>query len=520
VRAIAESCGELADFVRLIWEGLNFEFREIPRGEVVIYRGVELSDAALGSYRDRVGRLFAWPTFTSFTEQREVAEEYGRAWRGGIPVIFELRSLLCPRLRNGTYLLHPFAYLQVEAVVGNAVKLAEVELLGPASMPGPPGQHPDAMPRRGTLTELHRAAECGDIRAIGRLVRPELINGREADGWTALAVASCCGKVEAVKALASLGADVNTAMKDGATSVYVAAQNGHVEVVKALASLGADVNATDNEGATPVYVAARQGHLEVVKALASLNADVSTPNEIGATPVSIASRHGHLEMVKALASLGAKVDVAKHNGVTPVFIAAQEGHVHVVNALAALGADVRVPNKNGLTPVFIAARQGHLEVVKALAASGVDVNARANDGATPFLVAAYTGHLEVMKALAALGAVLEVRMKDGATPMFMAAAMGHDRVVGALVALGADVNVRRTERKWTQWYIDRFHLDAGDEGDWTPLMIAARNGHVEVVKLLLEAGASAGVTLSDGRTALSLANAMGHAGVAAVLAGL
>jgi hypothetical protein len=32
VRAITESCGDLADFVRLVWEGLNFEFREAPRG--------------------------------------------------------------------------------------------------------------------------------------------------------------------------------------------------------------------------------------------------------------------------------------------------------------------------------------------------------------------------------------------------------------------------------------------------------------------------------------------------------
>jgi hypothetical protein len=44
-------------------------------------------------------------------------------------VIFELRSAWCRRLRNATYLLHPFALLQGEAVVGNVVKLLEVELL-------------------------------------------------------------------------------------------------------------------------------------------------------------------------------------------------------------------------------------------------------------------------------------------------------------------------------------------------------------------------------------------------------
>jgi hypothetical protein len=44
LRAITESCGDLAGFIRLVWEGLNFVFRETPRREVVIFRGIELSE--------------------------------------------------------------------------------------------------------------------------------------------------------------------------------------------------------------------------------------------------------------------------------------------------------------------------------------------------------------------------------------------------------------------------------------------------------------------------------------------
>jgi hypothetical protein len=62
-----------------MWEGLNFEFPETPRG--VIYRGVELSEEALERYRECVERLIASPTFASFTGKREEAEKYGRALR-------------------------------------------------------------------------------------------------------------------------------------------------------------------------------------------------------------------------------------------------------------------------------------------------------------------------------------------------------------------------------------------------------------------------------------------------------
>jgi hypothetical protein len=147
-KAVTESCGDLADFVRLMWEGLNFEFPETQRREVLIFRGVELPEAALESYRASVGKMFSWPMFSSFTEKRGEAEEYGRAWRGGIPVLFELRSVWCQRTKNGTYLLHPFAVLQVEAVEGNAVKLVEVELLEPGLVAPLPGQRPGLVPKR------------------------------------------------------------------------------------------------------------------------------------------------------------------------------------------------------------------------------------------------------------------------------------------------------------------------------------------------------------------------------------
>jgi ankyrin repeat protein len=464
---------------------LNLEFREMPRKERVVYRGVELSEAALEGYRNCVGELFTWSMFASFTEEREEAEEYGRAWRGGISVIFELRSSWCRRLRDGPFLLHPFAVLQVEAVVGNAVKLVEVDLVEPGLFDPLPGELPGVVPKEGRVTELHKAAECGDVRAIARFAtRPEFINARNAGGWTPLAVAATLVQIEALKALVSLGADMNVPDKNGVTPLCNAAQKGRLEVVKALASLGANLSSATPSGATALFVAAERGHWEVVSALASFGADVNSQN---------------------------------HDGATPAFIAAQNGDLEVLKALGSLGADVNVAKKNGATPVIIAAQQGHLEVVKALASFGANVNTPADNGATPVAVAAYSGHLEVVKALALLGANVNIPRNDGATPLFMAAAMGHDRVVDTLVSLGADVNRRRTNRKWSQWCVDVFHVDSNEEGDWTPLMIAAQTGHMEVVKVLLKAGASVGLRLSDGRTALSLATAKGHADVAALL---
>jgi hypothetical protein len=122
VKAIAAACGDLAYFVHLVWQGLNFEIDEKGRETgFYIYRGVEVSETVLTAYRDTRGKLFSWPVFASFTDKREEAEEHGRSWRGGISILFSLWSWQCPRLRDGNYWMPPFAEMGIDGVFGNEV---------------------------------------------------------------------------------------------------------------------------------------------------------------------------------------------------------------------------------------------------------------------------------------------------------------------------------------------------------------------------------------------------------------
>jgi ankyrin repeat protein len=434
LRAATESCRDLADFIRLVWEGLNFEFPETPRREVLMFRGVELSEAALESYRDSVGKLIAWSMFSSFTEKREEAEEYGRAWRGGIPVLFELRSALCPRLRNGTYLQHPFAVLQVEAVVGNTVKLVEVELLEPARVTELPGQRRGVTPKEGSWTAMHEAAKVGDVRAIARFAsRPELINACGADGLTPLQEACYWGKVEAVKALLWLGANVNARERQkGATALFLSSQEGYESIVRILVSFGANVDTATNGGATPVSIASQNGHESTVWTLASLGANVDTALNDGTTPMYMASQNGHDQTVRVLASLGANVNTPNENGTTPVYVAAQMGHESTVRALASLGANVHTPDKAGIAPIFIASQCGHESVVRALVSLGVNVNTPISDGRTPLMYAAWHGQVKVVNALLRAGASTKAALPDGRTALSLAKWKGHTETIALL----------------------------------------------------------------------------------------
>ena len=141
----------------------------------------------------------------------------------------------------------------------------------------------------------------------------------------------------------------------------------------------------------------------------------------------------------------------------------------------------------------------------------------AGDGTTPTFVAAQRGHEQVVRALISGGGNANTPMSDGASPSFIAGAFGRAGVIRALAEGGADVNARRDDVAWTAFYTETFHVDPSEKFGWSPLMIAAFNGHVDAVSELLKAGADAKAALPDGRTALKIAKQKGNSAVVRLL---
>jgi hypothetical protein len=88
--------------------------------------------------------------------------------------------------------------------------------------------------------------------------------------------------------------------------------------------------------------------------------------------------------------------------------------------------------------------------------------------------------------------------EGGVTALIGAALLGHEEIVKLLLDKGASVNARS---------------DAG----LSALMVASAYGHKEIVKLLLDKGADADVREQGGRNAFLMAVGNGHAEVAEVL---
>jgi uncharacterized protein len=113
--------------------------------------------------------------------------------------------------------------------------------------------------------------------------------------------------------------------------------------------------------------------------------------------------------------------------------------------------------------------------------------------------AALAGNSERMTELLSKGADIDGRGMHGMTPIMSAARGGHLKVVARLVAKGADVNS---------------HNDSG-----STLMWAVESGNTGLVRFLLRNGADVRWTNALGKTALDLAREQNKTDLVRVLEG-
>ena len=199
-----------------------------------------------------------------------------------------------------------------------------------------------------------------------------------------------------------------------------------------------------------------------------------------------ASHEGSTERIVALLS-GGSIDINEGgpNGWTPLMCAVDESTARVVKLLLSNGANVSIVADHGATALHRACRRGHLIITHLLIKAGAPLEV-AGDGFTPLLVASFEGHSDVMSALIKAGVNPNTcNSRTGETPLYVAALKGHVKAVRVLLRAGADALLTKP------------HMGAMQP---VPLDGAAQDGHVEVVRELLEhlgiegcGGASGGV---------------------------
>jgi ankyrin repeat protein len=179
---------------------------------------------------------------------------------------------------------------------------------------------------------------------------------------------------------------------------------------------------------------------------------------------------------------------------------------------------VKAANRYGVTAIALACEGGSAAIVEALIAAGVSPDATGPYGETALHTCARAGKVEAAKILLARGASIDAGDSwRGQTPLMWAAAQGHPDMMRALIEAGADINARSTIVAWERQRTSEPRDKWLPPGGLTPLLFAAREGCVECTKVLAAAGADLDLVDPDQHTPLILALINGHFDVAGAL---
>lgn len=357
---------------------------------------------------------------------------------------------------------------------------------------------------------LSAAVASGDLRALQESLRagadPDV---GDDEGKRPLEVAIRAKRRDLVELLIAAGADLNVNQNaSGYTPLRLAITRGQTEIVRVLLAAGADPNARSSIAGfleTPLLAAVGTGLEEIVRALAAAGADLCAPSPNGGeTPLARARRlepgYAHAggsipKVALLLAEFGAETDPTRCSNYRASYRALEEraesasraelgralvaaasiGRLDSVRALLALGADSNAVGPPGRTALVAAADGGHAEVLRALLAAGADARRPAADGTTPLLAATRAGRAEAVLALRGAGVDDALELGGLERALIDIARAGDPARVRMLLAAGA-------QRDWRE----DIHRSAYQK---PALFAAAEEGHTEVVRALLEAGA-------------------------------
>ena len=325
----------------------------------------------------------------------------------------------------------------------------------------------------------------------------------------ALRSAAGMGMTDVVRLMVAKGAPVDATSK-GRTALYFAVRGGKLETVRALLALGADIK---GGGTTSLRAGIRScgGKMALVLLAAGAKGDYRTLCE--------AARAGRTDLVRALLDAGAPAN----GGDTALCAAAERGHLEVVKMLIAAGAD---PARG--SPAVHAARAGHTEILRFIAA-------RVGPLAGDISLAVALGKVDaVADRLKREPELVRKRDKEGWTLLHIACLNRQPGIALMLIEAGAEVNAERKRRKTTPLECAVMSVAPGcakillengaDIGvrstGCTPIQRAAAKdepGADELVKVLIDGGASLEDRCSSGWTPLWRAARFGTKETAKVL---
>ncbi|KAL9043874.1 MAG: hypothetical protein Q9214_002954 [Letrouitia sp. 1 TL-2023] len=196
------------------------------------------------------------------------------------------------------------------------------------------------------------------------------VDGRDADGWTALHWASIRGSSEAVVVLLAHGADPRLkTWNDGRSALHLAAKSNSAVCVQRILQWRrnnaiVDLELRDEYGCTPLHVAAESDAAATTAVLIDSAANLNALEHFGFTPLLYAIHENKVETASLLLHHGADYTIATKVGETILHLAANIATIPMLAVFTKArmqGLNLNARNSEGLTVVELIAQRNKQE---------------------------------------------------------------------------------------------------------------------------------------------------------------
>jgi uncharacterized protein len=190
---------------------------------------------------------------------------------------------------------------------------------------------------------------------------------------------------------------------------------------------------------------------------------------------------------------------------TPLIEAAENNDIVAIEQLLLQGNLIDERDAKGRTALLAATHAARIEAADLLISKGADVNAKDSIQDSPYLYAAAEGPVEILVMTLTAGADLKSTNRYGGTGLIPAS--HHGLIDNVKVLLETGINIDHiNDLHWTAL------LEAIILGDGGPV-------YIEIVRLLVNAGADRSIADNDGMSPLAHAERMGYDKIAELLEG-
>jgi ankyrin repeat protein len=299
------------------------------------------------------------------------------------------------------------------------------------------------------------------------------------------------------------------------TKVHAYAANGDIAGLRMEFTKNASPDVRDEDGRTPLMVAVESpaADLQTIQFLIDNGADVNaltSPKEKGRvrSVLGIAVQAASLEKSKLLVESGANVNDVDPSGYSILLTALygsfakgrRDDAVKLLDFLVASGASLDVVSKHGESVLSVASHHGEFRLVNFFLDHGADSEPL---GWSPLFFAIARNNLHDVKKLLDDDATLDERDYWERTPFLLSVHAGHQNIAELLLERGSDRSatgrcgqtaimyaISRNDGSMLKWLISQgWDIEQSDEFGSFPLIQAANQGSLEIVQLLLAAGA-------------------------------